>query len=203
MRCPGCEADTPDGTKFCIECGTPSSPATPSVGRTRSHAPSSVGRAALRSRRRAERRLLRASPIAAAVYPWVFGRENPHLQGCPRMETQAGHRATRRPERLHGIAGRLRSRGGAPAPRPGAGAAILCPGSQFRPSQDASGPTCCLDRRRPPALQTDSSQQRYMSAPSSTRHRWEFFSRARQVYRTSSLQDASPGARWVCDGPIQ
>jgi hypothetical protein len=23
MRCPRCEADTPDGAKFCIECGTP------------------------------------------------------------------------------------------------------------------------------------------------------------------------------------
>ena len=23
MRCPRCDADTPDGAKFCIECGTP------------------------------------------------------------------------------------------------------------------------------------------------------------------------------------
>ena len=32
MRCPHCDADTPDGTKFCIECGTPLKPRCPQCG---------------------------------------------------------------------------------------------------------------------------------------------------------------------------
>jgi class 3 adenylate cyclase len=32
MRCPHCEADTPDGAKFCIECGTPLTPRCPQCG---------------------------------------------------------------------------------------------------------------------------------------------------------------------------
>jgi hypothetical protein len=32
MRCPRCEADTPDGAKFCIECGTPLKPRCPQCG---------------------------------------------------------------------------------------------------------------------------------------------------------------------------
>jgi predicted ATPase/class 3 adenylate cyclase len=32
MRCPRCEADTPDGAKFCIECGTPLTPRCPLCG---------------------------------------------------------------------------------------------------------------------------------------------------------------------------
>jgi hypothetical protein len=32
MRCPRCEADTPDGAKFCIECGTPLTPRCPQCG---------------------------------------------------------------------------------------------------------------------------------------------------------------------------
>ena len=34
MRCPGCEVDTPDGVKVCIDCGTPlttQSPAPPAA----------------------------------------------------------------------------------------------------------------------------------------------------------------------------
>jgi hypothetical protein len=32
MRCPRCDADTPEGTKFCIECGTPLTPRCPQCG---------------------------------------------------------------------------------------------------------------------------------------------------------------------------
>jgi class 3 adenylate cyclase len=32
MRCPRCDADTPDGAKFCIECGTPFKPRCPQCG---------------------------------------------------------------------------------------------------------------------------------------------------------------------------
>jgi class 3 adenylate cyclase/tetratricopeptide (TPR) repeat protein len=32
MRCPRCEADNPEGTKFCIECGTPLKPRCPRCG---------------------------------------------------------------------------------------------------------------------------------------------------------------------------
>jgi hypothetical protein len=32
IRCPLCEADTPDGAKFCIECGTPLHPRCPLCG---------------------------------------------------------------------------------------------------------------------------------------------------------------------------
>jgi class 3 adenylate cyclase/tetratricopeptide (TPR) repeat protein len=32
MRCPHCDADTPDGTKFCIECGTPLTHRCPQCG---------------------------------------------------------------------------------------------------------------------------------------------------------------------------
>src|SRR5882724_872250 len=32
MRCPHCDADTPDGAKFCIECGTPLQPRCPQCG---------------------------------------------------------------------------------------------------------------------------------------------------------------------------
>src|SRR5262245_36610266 len=32
MRCPRCEADNPDGAKFCIECGTPLMPRCPQCG---------------------------------------------------------------------------------------------------------------------------------------------------------------------------
>jgi Double zinc ribbon/Adenylate and Guanylate cyclase catalytic domain len=32
MRCPRCDADTPDGAKFCIECGTPLRPRCPQCG---------------------------------------------------------------------------------------------------------------------------------------------------------------------------
>ena len=32
MRCPHCDADTPDGAKFCIECGTPLTPRCPQCG---------------------------------------------------------------------------------------------------------------------------------------------------------------------------
>src|SRR5512133_3064774 len=32
MRCPHCDADTPDGAKFCIECGTPLKPRCPQCG---------------------------------------------------------------------------------------------------------------------------------------------------------------------------
>jgi class 3 adenylate cyclase/tetratricopeptide (TPR) repeat protein len=32
MRCPRCDADTPDGAKFCIECGTPMTPRCPQCG---------------------------------------------------------------------------------------------------------------------------------------------------------------------------
>jgi class 3 adenylate cyclase/tetratricopeptide (TPR) repeat protein len=32
MRCPGCDADTPDGAKFCIECGAPLNPRCPQCG---------------------------------------------------------------------------------------------------------------------------------------------------------------------------
>jgi class 3 adenylate cyclase len=32
MRCPRCDADTPDGAKFCIECGTPLTPRCPQCG---------------------------------------------------------------------------------------------------------------------------------------------------------------------------
>ena len=70
----------------------PCSAAVPSAGRTRSHGPSSALSAAPRSRRRAPRRLRRL-PITAAVYPWVFGRENPHLQDRPGRRAQAGHGA--------------------------------------------------------------------------------------------------------------
>src|SRR5262245_34974805 len=32
MRCPRCDADTTDGAKFCIECGTPLRPHCPQCG---------------------------------------------------------------------------------------------------------------------------------------------------------------------------
>jgi hypothetical protein len=32
MRCPRCDADTPDGAKFCIECGTPLTARCPQCG---------------------------------------------------------------------------------------------------------------------------------------------------------------------------
>ena len=32
MHCPHCDADTPDGAKFCIECGTPMTPRCPQCG---------------------------------------------------------------------------------------------------------------------------------------------------------------------------
>ena len=32
MRCPRCNADAPDGAKFCIECGTPLRPRCPQCG---------------------------------------------------------------------------------------------------------------------------------------------------------------------------
>jgi hypothetical protein len=32
MRCPGCDAETPEGAKFCIECGTPLRFRCPSCG---------------------------------------------------------------------------------------------------------------------------------------------------------------------------
>jgi class 3 adenylate cyclase/tetratricopeptide (TPR) repeat protein len=32
MRCPRCDADTPDGARFCIECGTPLTPRCPQCG---------------------------------------------------------------------------------------------------------------------------------------------------------------------------
>jgi class 3 adenylate cyclase len=32
MRCPHCDVDTPDGTRFCIECGTPLTPRCPQCG---------------------------------------------------------------------------------------------------------------------------------------------------------------------------
>jgi Double zinc ribbon len=32
MRCPHCEADTPDGGKFCIECGSPPTLRCPQCG---------------------------------------------------------------------------------------------------------------------------------------------------------------------------
>jgi class 3 adenylate cyclase/tetratricopeptide (TPR) repeat protein len=32
MRCPRCDADTPDGARFCIECGTPLKPCCPQCG---------------------------------------------------------------------------------------------------------------------------------------------------------------------------
>jgi hypothetical protein len=32
MRCPHCEADTPNGGKFCIECGSPLKPCCPQCG---------------------------------------------------------------------------------------------------------------------------------------------------------------------------
>src|SRR5262245_40297576 len=32
MRCPRCESDTPDGGKFCIECGSPLRPHCPRCG---------------------------------------------------------------------------------------------------------------------------------------------------------------------------
>jgi hypothetical protein len=32
MRCPRCDADTPEGAKFCIECGTPLTPCCPQCG---------------------------------------------------------------------------------------------------------------------------------------------------------------------------
>jgi class 3 adenylate cyclase/tetratricopeptide (TPR) repeat protein len=32
MRCPSCDADTPEGAKFCIECGTPLKPRCPQCG---------------------------------------------------------------------------------------------------------------------------------------------------------------------------
>src|SRR5262245_40663769 len=32
MRCPRCDADTPDGAKFCIECGNPLQPRCPQCG---------------------------------------------------------------------------------------------------------------------------------------------------------------------------
>jgi class 3 adenylate cyclase len=32
MRCPHCEADIPDGARFCIECGTPLTPRCPQCG---------------------------------------------------------------------------------------------------------------------------------------------------------------------------
>ena len=113
MRCPRCEADTPDGAKFCIECGTPlTAPLPPVWG---GHAPT---RQVLCRMRHAAHRAdpgaaCCASPITAAVYPWVFGRENPHLQGRPRRRAQAGHRAVCRSQRLDGVAGRPRPRGGA------------------------------------------------------------------------------------------
>jgi hypothetical protein len=32
MRCPRCDADTPDGARFCIECGVPLRPCCPQGG---------------------------------------------------------------------------------------------------------------------------------------------------------------------------
>src|SRR5262245_36989833 len=32
MRCPRCDSDTPDGARFCIECGTPLRPRCPQCG---------------------------------------------------------------------------------------------------------------------------------------------------------------------------
>src|SRR5882724_13582681 len=32
MRCPHCDVDTPDGARFCIECGTPLQPSCPQCG---------------------------------------------------------------------------------------------------------------------------------------------------------------------------
>jgi alkanesulfonate monooxygenase SsuD/methylene tetrahydromethanopterin reductase-like flavin-dependent oxidoreductase (luciferase family) len=49
------------------------------------------------------------------------GRENPHLQNCPRRRTQAGHRALCRSQKLDGVTRRPRPGGGTSAPRPGAG----------------------------------------------------------------------------------
>ena len=38
---------------------------------------------------------------AAGVYPTLSGREDPHHQTCPGRRAQTGHRAVRRPHRLH------------------------------------------------------------------------------------------------------
>ena len=56
------------------------------------------------------------------LHPALSGGENPHLPQRPGRRAQAGHGAVCRPQGLHGVAGRPRPRGGAAAPRSGAGA---------------------------------------------------------------------------------
>ena len=67
-----------------------------------------------RVRRRTSLSNVRAS--TANLHPRLPGREDPHLSQRPGRRTQTGDRAVCRPQRLHGTAGRARSRGGPPAP---------------------------------------------------------------------------------------
>src|SRR4030095_970640 len=60
------------------------------------------------------------SARAAGVYPTLSGREDPHHQKCPGRRAQTGHRAVRRPQRLHGADPRSRPGSRPNPPRSGA-----------------------------------------------------------------------------------
>jgi len=92
MFCSRCNADTPNGAKFCMECGTPLRARCPQCGADAlpqakfwGASDSPFGGAPA------------APPPAHAQPPVSFtpghlvdGRNIPHLQGCPRRRAQAG-----------------------------------------------------------------------------------------------------------------
>ena len=73
MRCPHCEADTPDGARFCIECGTPLTSRCPQCGANTLPRAKFCGECGTAAHGAEPSAACCASPITAAVYPWVFG----------------------------------------------------------------------------------------------------------------------------------
>jgi hypothetical protein len=111
MHCPRCEADNPEGMKFCIECAAPLMRRCPQCSVANPPQGKFCGQCATSLSGQIPTPHPLSSPTSAAeLYSRSFGRENPHLPQCPGGRAQAGHGAVCRPQRLHGVARRPRPR---------------------------------------------------------------------------------------------
>ena len=106
MRCPRCDADTPEGAKFCIECGSPLNLRCPQCGAD------TLPRAKLCAECSTPLGgQILARPSSHSQSPLRdthahLADKNLHLPQRPRRRTQAGHGAVCRPEGLLGVARR-------------------------------------------------------------------------------------------------
>ena len=104
MRCPRCEADTPDGAKFCIECGTPLMPRCPQCGADALPRAKFCAECGTPLTAQAQRRPLRLPHHRCSYTPAYLAEKILTSKSRPGRRAQAGHGAVCRSQRLDGTA---------------------------------------------------------------------------------------------------